>query len=186
MNYDRYINREYGLGKDFCPSDLVETHSQYKDHVKIRFQVFEAWKQLKEALIPLGVELEIESGYRSYDYQEKVRKECIKEKGIDHAYKYIAKPGHSEHQSGLAIDYCLKEQDHYRIEFDIPEEVSKIVEDIAVLYGFILRYPKGKETVTGYGYEPWHLRYVGQELATYLYKKQITLDEYEKEKESKK
>lgn len=130
-----------------------------------------------------GFQLDVDSAYRSKEYQEKVMNEIIKEKGIEYARKYVAVPGYSEHQTGLAIDICLKRGNDFIYDDDLlGTGVIEFIEENAHKFGFILRYPKGKENITKYNYEPWHLRYVGLKLADYLYSKDITLEEYYYEK----
>ena len=142
-------------------------------------KAYKAWLKLKKAVAKKGYCIEIESAYRSYDYQKELLDNLIAEKGAEYAYNAVAKPGHSEHQTGLALDYCIFRDGKYLIEKDIDlTEESIYTNAIAHLYGFILRYPKGKEDITGYMYEPWHLRYVDKDLAVYLYQKNLTLDEY--------
>ena len=101
------------------------------------------------------------------------------------AFDRIAEPGKSEHQTGLAIDFCIYKDEKCYIEHEIEELLqTKWVHQNCYRYGFILRYPEGKEDITKYSYEPWHIRYVGN-IASYIYNNNLTLEEY-KERESKK
>lgn len=122
----------------------------------------------------LGLNLWIASGYRSYWTQNTLYNNYVAADGKEEADTYSARPGHSEHQTGLAFDLNSVES-----SFASTDE-GKWVKDNCYRYGLIIRYPKGKENITGYMYEPWHLRYVGVELATKLYNNGdwITLEEY--------
>ena len=119
-----------------------------------------------------GVKLKIISGFRSYEYQEKIYKIYVKEFGEEKTNTFSAKPGHSEHQSGLAIDIC-EDSDKF-----IGTKEDKWLQENAHKFGFVIRYPKGKEHITGYKYEPWHLRFVGRKHAKIMLSNNITLEEY--------
>ena len=106
-----------------------------------------------------------------------VLKGCIINTSKNYALNCSAKPGHSEHQTGLAVDVEGSNNDYDKFESSI--EFNWMINN-SYKYGFILRYPKGKENITGFKYEPWHYRYVGIELAKYLYKNNLTLEEYKK------
>lgn len=127
---------------------------------------------MKLCALKEGIKLNIISGYRSYKYQEEVYNEYIKEFGASKTNTFSAKPGHSEHQSGLAIDVC-EDSDKF-----IGTKEDVWLQENAYRFGFIIRYPKGKEYITGYKYEPWHLRYVGKKHAKKIHEKKITLEEY--------
>ncbi len=174
MNYRLLVNKTNGLSKDFIPEDLVDTKSEYKEGILINEEVLNAFRKLQNDAKVFNYTFDIESGYRSYDYQEKIYNSLVKEKGFNYALRSVAKPGYSEHQTGLAFDLNSVED-----SFANTDE-GKWVKDNCYRYGLIIRYPKGKESITGYIYEPWHLRYVGVELATKLYNNGdwITLEEY--------
>ena len=122
--------------------------------------------------------IEIESAYRTHHYQKKLFDELVNEKGLEYAEKYVAKPYTSDHETGLAIDFCVYRNNEYVIEHDMDNlEETKWVHDNCHKFGFILRYPKNKEEITKYNYEPWHIRYVG-DIAEYLFKNNLTLEEY--------
>jgi D-alanyl-D-alanine carboxypeptidase len=119
-----------------------------------------------------GIKLWICSGYRDYDLQSRLYNNYVKKDGKEKADTYSARPGHSEHQSGLAFD--LNRTDS---SFNGTPEALWIAAN-AHKYGFIVRYPEGKMDITGYKYEPWHVRYLGVELATSVYESGLTLEEY--------
>ena len=122
-----------------------------------------------------GLYLIITSAYREYEFQETLWKKYAAQQGEEWADSIAARPGYSEHQSGLALDIVTYKSNMN--DFENTKEF-KWLQDNAHKYGFILRYPKGKEKLTGYNYESWHYRYVGVETATKIKKLGITFDEY--------
>lgn len=121
----------------------------------------------------------LDSGYRSLEYQQHVFDYYVDRDGIDDAKKRVALVGTSEHHTGLAVDFALNVNGEYLDELSGNEQELIWLADKAYKYGFILRYPKGKESITGYNYEPWHFRYVGsKEIALDLKNRNLTLEEY--------
>ena len=135
----------------------------------------EAFEKLSYDASLLGYRIIATSAYRDYKYQEELFNYYVTEKGLDYALMCSAKSGHSEHQTGLAVDVEGSNFDYD--EFENSEEFNWMSKN-AHKYGFILRYPKGSEHITGFKYEPWHYRYVGIDAATYIYENNITLEEY--------
>ena len=119
-----------------------------------------------------GINLFIKSGYRSYSTQKTLYNNYVARDGVAAADRYSARPGHSEHQTGLAFDLNSLEQ-----SFDETKEGKWLAEHCHE-YGFIIRYPKDKEDVTGYMYEPWHVRYLGDDIAKDVYESGKCLEEY--------
>lgn len=159
------VNKDYALHKDYSPGENREAKSQLRTMIK-------AFRE------EIGKDISAFSGYRSYDQQEKLYNESLELEGEEYTQKYVAKAGHSEHQTGLAYDIGGSDQNHWaKPSFGETEEGIWLANN-AHRFGFILRYPKGKEDITGYGYEPWHFRYVGVENATYIYENNLTLEEY--------
>lgn len=157
---------------------LEEANSKYKEGVLIEKKTLENFKLLKESARNNGYLIDIESGFRTHEYQQKLFDNLVLKKGIDYAKKYIAKPYTSEHETGLAIDVCLYD-DGWKIEHNIKnEQYINWLHNNCYRYGFILRYKEGKENITGYNHEPWHLRYVGKEVAKIIYEEDLTLEEY--------
>lgn len=119
------------------------------------------------------------SGWRSQEEQQSIWDESKEENGADFTAKYVAQPGHSEHQTGLAIDLGLRREE---IDFICPSfpysGICKIFRQKAARYGFIERYPAGKEDITGIAQEPWHFRYVGMPHGEIMAEKGLTLEEY--------
>ena len=120
---------------------------------------YHAYQDLQKALKKENIEIGIESAYREISYQEELKNRLLTEKGEDYVKEFVAEPGYSEHHTGLAIDLAIKKDGIYQDD-PSPEDYKKI-HSILHKYGFILRYPQGKEDITGYSYEPWHIRYVG-------------------------
>jgi D-alanyl-D-alanine carboxypeptidase len=112
------------------------------------------------------------SGFRSYSRQKTIYNNYVAIDGVTKADTYSARPGHSEHQTGLAFDVGAIDDNYGNTA------AGKWLANNAHKYGFIIRYPKGKTHITGYKYEPWHIRYIGTNHATTIYNKQITLEEY--------
>ena len=169
------VNKSYPLPSNFVPSNT------YKSAVGVKYcstcidnEAYSQYKLMKADATSLGLNIWIQSGYRSYELQESLYNKYVNRDGKEAADTYSARPGHSEHQTGLAFDLNTITDD-----FQYTEE-GKWINNNCYKYGFILRYPKGKEKFTGYKYESWHLRYVGVELANKLYNNGdwITLEEY--------
>ena len=137
-------------------------------------EVMNAFNLMKADATSLGLNIYISSGYRSYAKQESIYNNYVARDGQAKADTYSARPGHSEHQTGLAFDLnSIDDSFAYTNE-------GKWINENCYRYGFIIRYPKGKDNITGYMYESWHLRYVGKDLAEKLYNNGswITVEEY--------
>lgn len=178
MDYEILINKDNTLDRTYVPNDLVDACSSYKDGILINKKVLEQFNLMKLDAYELGYNIDIVSGYRDYIYQDKIYNKLLKEKGFAYTFRSIAKPGCSEHQTGLAIDICVYRDDKCYIEYELEDtdEINWLI-DNCYKYGFILRYPRGMEDITGYNYEPWHFRYVG-DVAEYLHINKILLDDY--------
>lgn len=178
MNYLMLVNRDNFLDRTYVPRNLVDSDSKYKDNVLVDDKTNNMFKLMKKEAKKYGYNIDIMSGYRPYDYQEKIYNKLVNEKGFNYAFRYIAQAGASEHQTGLAIDICVYREDKCYIEHEIEDfEEIKWLHNNAHRFGFILRYPEGREDMTGYNYEPWHFRYIGN-MAGYLHYNNLTLEEY--------
>ena len=169
-------NKFYHLSKDFVPEELEAASNQYSyDDNSATKEVLEAFKNMWRKAKDEDLNLIITSSYRSYDDQEKIWDSYANKNGEEWADLYAARPGYSEHQTGLALDIVTynSTMDNFN---ESPE--AKWLKENAYKYGFILRYPEGKEKITGYDFEPWHYRYVGKEVAKQIYEEDITFDEY--------
>jgi len=184
MDYTLLVNNNNLLSKDYVPKELIEIHEPMgikldKTYInKLNIKVYNAFKKMQKDAFKQGYEIFIDSSYRTYEYQKKIFDKTVKEKGINHAHKFIALPGGSEHQTGLAIDIIFRRNNKMIEEQNENDPEIKWLFSNAYRYGFILRYPKGKEKITGFNFEPWHFRYVGKKLAEEIYLKNITLEEY--------
>lgn len=119
------------------------------------------------------------SGYRSYEEQMIIFNDSMREKGADFTRRYVAMPNHSEHQTGLAIDLALKSNNIDFICPDFPHEgICEAFRKTAVSFGFIERYKKGKEAITGIAFEPWHFRFVGYPHSKIMEEYDLSLEEY--------
>lgn len=176
------VNKEYGLPEDYKPEDLVVPNVPFSfsgtlEKSYLRKEAAEALERLFDLANKEGIQLNAVSGFRSYDYQKKLYANNVKRKGQEHTDRFSAKPGHSEHQTGLTMDVSSKSANNeLELTFANTKE-GKWLKENAHRAGFIIRYPKGKESITGYAYEPWHIRYVG-DIAESIYKKKLTLEEY--------
>jgi LAS superfamily LD-carboxypeptidase LdcB len=165
--------------------DALETEkfiNTVGDEVEVEKEAYASYLELKKELEDEGIYVDLDSARRSVSEQQKIMDDFTEEYGADYAKKTVATPGYSEHHTGLALDLYLiiDGQDIVENEdmIQYPEIWAKIHEKLAK-HGFILRYLKDKEQVTGYGYEPWHIRYIGDpEKAEEIMSKGITLEEY--------
>ena len=170
------LNKYNYLDENYNPNDLKEFSNKYAygEHQKLKEVAYNAYISMFNKAKEDGYTLIVNSSYRSYKEQKEIYDKYVSWYGED-ADKTAAKPGFSEHQTGLAVDiqsYCSQKKD-----FDKCEEFTWL-QNNAYKYGFILRYPEGKEYITGYDYESWHYRYVGKDVAKYIQENKITFDEY--------
>lgn len=179
-NIDVLVNKNNKLNKFYKPTDLVKLNQKYSNENKyLRKEAAKNFEKLSKDALKDNYYIISVSTYRSYFYQQELFNYYLKEKGEKYALKASAKPGHSEHQTGLAVDVMGSNKDYNK--FDESKEFDWMTNN-SYKYGFILRYPKGKEYITGFKYEPWHYRYVGKDIAKYIYEHNITLEEYIKMK----
>ncbi|WP_339196362.1 M15 family metallopeptidase [Solibacillus sp. FSL R5-0449] len=138
-----------------------------------------AFEKMAKAAKENGLELVAFSGFRSYEYQQTLYDRYVKRDGKEAADRYSARPGYSEHQTGLAFDIGEKGREELWLTNEFGDtEAGQWLAQNAHKYGFILRYPKGKEEITGFMHESWHFRYLEGELATKVYEAGVTLEEY--------
>lgn len=152
-------NKSYSLPESYAPGDLLP-------------EVKEAFAVMQKAAAAQGLNIYISSGYRSYSRQQTLYNNYVKSDGKALADTYSSRPGYSEHQTGLCFDLNTIDD-----SFGNTKE-SAWLEQHAQEYGFIIRFPKGKDAQTGYQYEPWHLRYLGIDMATKVYNSGLSLEEY--------
>lgn len=178
------VNKTRSLPSDYVPDELVEPEvphvfqGENLPYNKMRRVAAEALESLFAAGEEEGLQFVARSGYRSYDTQVEVFSRNVEKNGEEAANKYSARPGESEHQTGLVMDVTSPGvQNELVIPFEDTNE-GKWLKDHAADFGFIIRYLKGKEDITGYQYEPWHLRYVGKDAAKAIASENLTLEEY--------
>ncbi|MCI8363996.1 MAG: M15 family metallopeptidase [Eubacterium sp.] len=177
------VNRVYLLPSDYIPPNLVVPDVKFSftyssDKRKLRKVAADALERLFQAGEKEHIELYGVSGYRSYARQKEIYDKNIATRGQAATDAVSARPGSSEHQTGLTIDVSARSV-NFRLDqsFGDTKEGRWLAEN-AHLYGFIIRYPLGKSEITGYSYEPWHIRFVGKAVATHLYENKLTLEEY--------
>lgn len=178
------VNKNYSLPEDYEPQDLVlldvllYNDDENNEANYLRKEAADALKQLFTAAKKEGHELVARSAYRSYETQVSLYQRYVEKDGVEAADTYSARPGHSEHQTGLTVD-ITSDSVHCGLteSFGKTEEGEWVAEN-AHRFGFIIRYPQDRVSETGYQYEPWHLRYVGVESATEIYKDQLILEDY--------
>lgn len=166
------VNKKNQLPQEHVPRDLVRFQS-----IQVRADAARALKALLSQAKKERMHLIPISGYRSYDTQQRVFDQSVAQSGNRHTEKYVAQPGCSEHQTGLAVDVGLKNKRSLARTFAKTPE-AKWLANNAARFGFIIRYPKRKEHITGYAYEPWHIRYVGKKVANEIVEQDSTLEEY--------
>jgi D-alanyl-D-alanine carboxypeptidase len=183
---DILINKTHPLSSSYVPPDMVNvldyglpcTHGADSSVNDLRLPAAEALKSLFDAANAQGYTLYCASGYRSYALQESIFEGNVSTYGEDYANTFSARPGQSEHQTGLAMD-ITSESAGFALSSSFGSTAEGIwVAQNAHKYGYIIRYPEGAESITGYQYEPWHLRYLGVDLATAVYNSGLTYEEY--------
>lgn len=176
------VNKEHHVDKEYVPEDLEPIKYYAADRNKytrfMRAEAAEHFHELVEAAAAEGIDIVMTTAYRSYEFQEVLWNNYVAQKGEEEANKTSARPGESEHQTGLAVDLSTSEID-YRNSSDFADTAAgRWVAENAHKFGFILRFPEGKSDITGYSYEAWHLRYVGMTAAADIYEQDLTLEEY--------
>ena len=175
-SYDILVNKNNKLTSDYVPNDLELIDINYSCENKyLRHEARINFENLAKKAKEEGFNIIATSTYRSYDYQDKLYNNYVLDKGFYYADMASARAGHSEHQTGLAVDVANETLDYDN--FENTKEFYWMTNN-AHKYGFILRYPKACFHITGFKYEPWHYRYVGKKIATYVYENNITLEEY--------
>lgn len=170
------VNKYNNLKETYVPNNVLKASNWYSyEGINASKESYEAFIKMFNAAKEDNMNLIINSGYRSYSSQKEVYEDFDKNYGEEYADNYAARPGFSEHQTGLAYD--IVSPGTAGDDFDKTKEF-KWLQKNAHKYGFILRYPKDKEDYTGFKYESWHYRYVGEQTARIIKKEGITFDEY--------
>lgn len=178
-----YVNKNRRLPEGYAPDDLTAPDVSHlkpegDERRLLRKEAAEALEELFSAAEREGFALAAVSGYRSHQRQTAIYQSSVERNGQSHADQFSAWPGTSEHETGLAMDVSAA-----AVAFALEQVFQDTDEGLwlannAHQFGYIIRYPEDKEEITGYAFEPWHIRYVGKELAEYLYNETLTLEEY--------
>jgi len=183
--YLTLVNKTHRLPDDWENTVQIETVTNSLDEeYLIEHDTYTKYLELRDALLEKNVQIELDSVYRTVEEQQEIWDAWSNdpELGEEYCKKYLAVPGFSEHHTGLAVDiFIMKDNIAIRDNDDMIADTEDfaIIHALLPQYGFILRYPEGKEIITGYAYEPWHLRYVGDvDTATTITEQNLTLEEY--------
>ncbi len=176
------VNKENYLPSDYIPEDLEGLKYFAKDRSPdarfLRKTAAEHFHEMVEAAQEEDIDIVSTTAYRSYEFQKNLYTSYVKTKGQEAADKVSAKPGSSEHQTGLVADLSTSEINYVNGLAFGTSAAGKWIAEHCWEYGFIVRYPDGLESITGYTYEPWHVRYVGNVAAREINEENITLEEY--------
>ncbi|PJI08693.1 MULTISPECIES: M15 family metallopeptidase [Clostridium] len=176
------VNKQSKLSGNYVPQNLRVPNVKFISYAAPNVRQMEgeaatALENMFNAASKDGFTLLAVSGYRDYNYQQKLYTEKVKRDGKAEADKYVAEPGTSEHQTGLAMDLLSTEYTSLDDGF-VNTKSYKWLQQNCGKYGFIIRYPKDKENITKYNFEPWHVRFVGLPASNTIMTKNITLEEY--------
>lgn len=180
------VNKQIALPSNYKPQDLVTPNIAFVDSATgdrrmLRQEAATGIEGLMAAAKSAGIDLKGTSAFRSYDYQVQLFNAYVARDGKEQAMKYSAPPGHSEHQTGLAIDVSSASVGYQLTQGLEQTKEGKWLADNAHKYGFIVRYQRAFEDETGYMYEPWHLRYIGVEHATNVKQMNVPFEQYLKQ-----
>ena len=183
MKYKILVNKNHKIKDNYLDKiTLVSTKNVLKEDIFIEEETYNNYLKLKNFIKEeLNVEIGIDTAYRDFDHQQRIYDHYLEMNGQEYCDKYVAPVGYSEHHTGLAIDIEAKINGEFIYSddnFNLTEPILKRIHPYLHQFGFILRYPEGKETITGYNYEPWHIRYVGVVPAKIIYENDLTLEEY--------
>ena len=176
------VNKENSLPSNYIPEDLTELKYYAKDRSPdaryMKKTAAEHFHEMVEAAAEEDIDIVSTTAYRSYAFQKNLHDYYVSTKGEAEANKVSAVPGYSEHQTGLVADLSTSEINYVNGSAFGTSAAGKWIAKHCWEYGFIVRYPDGLEDITGYTYEPWHVRYVGSVAAREIYEEDLTLEEY--------
>lgn len=182
MNNLVLVNKSHPIPADLITGvELVNIEAADGKIYQVEKTTKQAYEALREALLEQGIEIGVDSAYRSVERQKEIMAAFTALYGEEYAKATVAEPGTSEHHTGLALDIVPKAGGQWVTENEemlALTDIFGVIHALAPKFGFIVRYPKGQEEVTGYAYEPWHLRYVGTEAAREMTEKGLTLEAY--------
>ncbi|MBQ8659859.1 MAG: M15 family metallopeptidase [Bacilli bacterium] len=173
------INKKHFFNEEMLNNyEMIEYENYNEDTLYVESDTFRHFEMLKAHLRIEGIVIDIKDAYRSLETQESIFLKCMNKYGIDKTEDICAMPGTSDHHTGCAIDLCLNVDGHWICEEELffVSEFLERIHKVLKYFGFILRYPKDKDNITGFSYEPWHIRYVGDEIAMEI--GDLTLEEY--------
>ena len=169
------VNKYTRIDRDYAPALVTLSKNYSLKTLQVTNNTKTAFEKMCDDASKENLTIKAASTYRTYDYQNTLYTNYVTTDSKENADTYSARPGHSEHHTGLALDISNVSLPYS--DFGSTKEYEWVTKN-AHLYGFIVRYPEGKTSITGYIYEPWHIRYVGIDVATYIYTNDITFDEY--------
>ena len=176
------VNKTHPVSEDYKPDDLTAIKYYAEDRSAegryLRAEAADQFHKMIEAAQAEGYTIVMTTAYRSYGFQKILWDNYVANEGEAAAARYSAKPGQSEHQTGLAVDVSSPSVDYKLTDAFGSTEEGLWLQENAHRFGFILRYPKGMESTTGYMHEAWHFRYVGTEAADVIHENGLTLEEY--------
>lgn len=176
------VNKENPVAFDYVPDDLIPISHYAKNRSPLgrtmRKAAAEAFEELAQAAADAGYEIVATTAYRSYEFQNTLYTNYVKQYGEKQADTFSARPGTSEHQTGLAVDVSSPSINYELLRSYADTDEGRWLSENAYKFGYIIRYEAGRENITGYMYEPWHIRYVGRVAAEEIKKSDITLEEY--------
>lgn len=176
VSFNTLVNKYYKLNENFHLKNPYKLSKEYTNKdVYVDKQIVRSLNKMINDMKRENLRITVVSGYRTKEYQQSLYMNYAKKEGINKADTYSARKRHSEHELGLTID--VSSVGGIMEKFDYSKEFIWM-KDNSYKYGFILRYPEGKEKITGYKYEPWHYRYVGKKIAKKITIENITFDEY--------
>ena len=172
------INKYYNVDSSYNCENLVKVDNMYANlnGNKLNKEAYDALVRMINAADNQGYNIRVNYSYRDYETQENIYNNYVNSKGLEYADNYAARAGHSEHETGYAVDVGVQSK-YASGTFKNSKEYTWMKNN-SYKFGYILRYPEGKEDITGYSFEAWHYRYVGEEVAKYIYEHDITFDEY--------
>lgn len=176
------VNKQNSLPEDYKPDDLEGLKYYAEDRSPdarfLRKTAADHFHEMCEAAAADGVEIVSTTAYRSYEFQNQLYTGYVQSKGQEEADRVSARPGTSEHQAGMSADLSTGEIGYVNGRSFGDSAAGHWIAEHCWDYGFIIRYPEGTEDITGYSYEPWHVRYVGMVAAREIHEENITLEEY--------
>lgn len=183
MKYTNLVNKDNIFKENYLTKiNLLKIKDINNNEIYIEEETYKAYLKLKEYLKNINISIVLTKALRTITEQEKLYNELLEEKGLEYVEKYLAMPMYSEHHTGLAIDIAININDKIiSEENELTKSIYEKIHKHLYKFGFILRYPKEKEKITGYNYKSYHIRYVGIIPAKIIYENNLTLEEYLKD-----